>query len=376
MRVEIVVTSARLDELGLSWDLLWRRTGCDVFQSHGWVSAWWRSKPASDRSKLCIGLCWAQDNLIAVIPCTTRWHRGVRVLEWTAKKHSDYCDAMLDPAFRDGEAALALIWKEIGKSGAFDIVYLSHVRPDATVRLLLVKPYAGSVRLRLGQRSDKTLQVRRDAASGHAWFRGLSRKARSNHARGMRIVGESGAVKVRTYQPGQDMDVVLEQMIMLKRQWLVSTGESNPFLDDDAWTLQALIAELTRQHLVRVFSIHCNDALVAASVNITQGSRLQTYFAILDPQFERASPGTLILVEGLIWAFDHGISEVDFLCVDEKHRYKFATDQVHLATYVGARTWVGKMALAVGEQLDQRRASRIKADTLTSVAAAKGLSIA
>ena len=61
------------------------------------------------------------------------------------------------------------------------------------------------------------------------------------------------------------------------------------------------------------------------------------------------------MVEYLTWAFDHGMAEVDFLCGEEQYKFKFATAQTELASYVGAKTWIGGIALALGERLDQRR---------------------
>src|ERR1700753_872602 len=133
----------------------------------------------------------------------------------------------------------------MSKSGNFDVVYLSHVRPDATVRPLFTG--RAGVRLRVGDRSERSLQVHTTAPDGHGWFRSLNKKARNNHTRGMRILGESGPVTVRRYEPGENISPVVERMIALKRQWLATTGRSNRLLDNDARILRALINELGRQ---------------------------------------------------------------------------------------------------------------------------------
>ena len=359
-RFELVATPSRLAEIGPQWDRLWAGSSLGVFQSHGWVMAWWRSRPESDRSTLCIGLGWSGDQLTAIVACVTRWHRGVRVLEWAAKECSDYCDAVVDPNDARGRAAVAAVWAEMSRAGRFDIAYLSHVRPDASIRLLAGDERRKSVALRPGPRADKSLQVRNYEPNGHAWFRSLNKKARNNHTRGKRIVSESGAVEVRLYQPDDDIGAVLDRMIVLKREWLVSTGQSNRLLDNDARTLRALIAELVRQGVVQVFSLDCGGAIVAASVNILHRGRMQAFFATYDPRFDRASPGTLIMVEYLIWAFDHGIAEVDFLCGEEGYKYKFANAQTDLVGYVGARTLLGRATLMVGERLDWARLAKVE----------------
>ncbi len=354
MRTEIVKTSGRMAEVGPAWDDLWKRSSQSVFQSHGWIISWLGSRQASNQSRLCIGLCWMEDRLVAAMPLMTRRHRGARVLEWAAKDCSDYCDAIVDPDLPDGRSALEMVWAALVATAGFDVAYLSHVRPNAAVERLFTGR-SQSIKLKPGHRSARSLQVQSHGANGHSWFRSLNKKARNNHTRGMRIVGETGPVAVRISEPGAPINAVLERMIELKQEWLISTKQSNNILNDDALILRDLVKELARQQVLRVFSIHCGDALVAGSVNIVSGTHMQAFFAAYDPKFDRSSPGTLVMVEYIMWAFDNGITEVDFLCGEEEYKFKFANAQTDLASFVGARTFMGKIALAVGERLDRAR---------------------
>ena len=360
MRTEVVKSANRMAEVKPAWNNLWARSEQSVFQSYGWINAWWHSRQAGDTSRLCLALCWADEELVAVMPLTTRWHRGVRVLEWAAKDCSDYCDALIDPNFADSWRALGSLWAAVAASGGFDIAYLSHVRPDAALCKMLGGRHG--IRLKRGYRSARTLQVESGKPDGHSWFRGLSKKARNNHTRGLRIVGESGPVTVNVSEPGEAIDAVVERMIELKQQWLVDTNQSNQILSDGAATMRALISEMVQQRALRVFSIYSGDVLVAASVNMTAGSRMQAFFAAYDPRFDRASPGTLVMVEYLMWAFDRGISEVDFLCGEEEYKFKFANKQVELGSYVGAKTLMGRLALTVAEWLGQRRTTGVQTE--------------
>lgn len=364
-KTELITTPERLAEVGPAWDALWSRSGQSVFQSHGWIMAWFGSRQAGDRSRLRVGLCWADGRLVAAMPFITRRHRGVRVLEWAAKDCSDYCDALVDSDAADGWQALELAWAAVVSSTGFDVAYLSHVRPDAVVGTLFAG-WSRSIRLKPGHRSARSLQVASNDASGHSWFRALNKKARNNHTRGMRILGETGPVTVRVSEAGDGVHAVLERMIALKQEWLVSTGQKNEILSNDALVLRALIKELARQNVLQVFSIHCGETLVAGSLNIVNGARMQAFFAAYDPAFDRASPGTLVMVEYLTWAFDHGMAEVDFLCGEEQYKFKFATAHTDLASYVGARTWIGRIALALGERLDRARPSEKPAEVIVA----------
>ena len=355
LRTEIVGTAARWAEIGPAWDALWQCFGRSVFQSHGWIGAWWNARPPSDASRPCAALCWADGRLAAALPLATRRHRGLRVLEWAAKDCSDYCDALADP--EDGRAALQQAWAAMAASGGFDLIYLSHVRPDAAVHALLDGGQQ-PVRLRPGQRAARSLQVRSDGTDGQAWLGRLGEEAR-RHACRLRTLGEAGPVAVRAWGTGEPIDALLERMIALK---LADTAQGGSTLDNDAAILRALVGELVRRQTLRLFTVHCGDHLAAALLNIADGAREQVFFSVHDPRFDHAEPEALVLIECLAQAFDRGVTEVDLLCVEDAAKYGYANARLDLASYVGARTLAGRLALAVGERLDRARAARPPAD--------------
>ena len=348
MRTEIVTTARRLVDVGPAWEALWRRGGQSVFQSHGWVAAWWNAAQLHGKSSLCVGLCWDGERLAAVLPCAIRRHRGVRVLEWAAKDCSDYCDALNEPGQAAGVQALEQSWGAMAASGGFDLAYLSHVRPDAALHGLLGGQPQG-LQLRLGRRSAKSRQVRVRAHDGQTWFQGIDAAVRSSHAQGMQALGEMGPVRSELHGPGDTIAGVLDQMISLKRQSLAVTGGTYAILDNDAAMFHALAKELARQQALRIFTLHCGTRLIAALLNIMAGTGMQVFFAAHDPHFSQAALEALALVECAIKAFDMGLTEVDLLCVDQAG-YSFADAQTDLASYVGARTLAGRLALVVGER--------------------------
>ena len=353
LRTEIVGTSARLAEIGPAWDALWQRGGRSVFQSHGWISAWWNARPPSDASRPCVALCWSGGRLAAAMPLATRRHRGVRVLEWAAKDCSDYCDALVDPKAPDGRAALQQAWAAVEAPGGFDLAYLSHVRPDAAFHALL-EGREQPVRLRPGRRTARSLQVRSDGTDGQAWLGRLGEEAQ-NHGHRLRALGEAGPVAAKECKPGEPNEAVLERMVALKQQWLADTGQGSSTMNSDAAILRALAGELVRQQALRLFTIHCGDRLAAALLNIADGTREQVFLSVHDPHFDRAEPEALVLVEYLARAFDSGRTEVDLLCVEDDSKYGYANARLDLASFVGARTLAGRLALAVGERMDRAR---------------------
>ncbi len=369
LRTEIVTSAARFDALGPAWDRLWRGTGRSVFQSHGWIRAWLTAQPPGEGPDLLVGLCWDGDDLVAAIPGAISRRRGLRVLEWAAKACSDYCDAL---AWPPGGPGLAMAWRAMAGAGDFHVAYLSHVRPGATIRLLAGSGSDRPVPLRPSRRADQTLQVRSRGLTGAAWFRTLNKKARNNHTRGKRIIGEMGALSVviGDGRSGRD-DAIFERMIELKRQWLAATGQRSVVLDHDACTLRHLFDYLRSCSCLQVFRLECDGVLVAGLVSVVQERQVAAFFSAFDPRFDRASPGTLAIVEQLVWAFDRGLPEVDFLCGDEPYKFRFADARTELASFVGARTLLGRGALLAGEQMERLRgpAGAAVSDAVVTVSA-------
>ena len=54
----------------------------------------------------------------------------------------------------------------------------------------------------------------------------------------------------------------------------------------------------------------------------------------------------ILIVHYTRWAFDHGLRRVDFLRGDEQFKSRLANTEIGLNRYVGARTAIGKAALA------------------------------
>ncbi len=355
LRAEVVTTPSRLDTVAAPWERLWQRAGQSLFQRHGWIRAWWMAQEWSDGPQLHVGLVWDGDELAAVIPCVIQRHRGMRVLEWAAKECSDYCDALAAPPDR---AALELGWRAMAQAGGYHLTYLSHVRPGAAIRLLAGKAKGDRVALRLSQRRETTLQVRSRGLTGAEWFRTLPKKARNNHTRGKRIISEMGALSIKVSDGSNDA-AKLDRMIELKRDWLTATGKQSSVLEHDGRTLRSQIAYLQSCGALQLFSIECDDALAAGLVSIVHNNHVAPLFSAFDPRFERSSPGNLVIVEQLMWAFDRHLPEVDFLCGDEPYKFLYADAQTDLAAFVGARTLVGHAALMAGQWLDRapRRAA-------------------
>ncbi|MCP9626430.1 GNAT family N-acetyltransferase [Rhodopseudomonas palustris] len=342
-RLEIVRTPERLQQIGIAWETLWERSGALVFQSHAWVAAWWGAVPDQQRRALVIVLAWRGDELDAVMPLATCRLHGIRVLEWAAKDYSDYCDVLLRPGA--DPAQVERMWSYACAQGGFDAAYLGHLLPTAAATTLTRRATGSRLALQRHHRQATSLRVVGPWANGQAWFDSQSGNARRNYRRALKNLSEGANVAFRRLEPDEQLGPALQRCAELKRAWCARNGLVAPLFDEGSPMLQALARVLADKDLLHVFVLERDDMIVAMTINFVQHDTMMAYVTTYDAAFERSSPGYILLFDYIRWAVDHGATSIDFLCGDEDYKYRFANQQVTLASFVGGRTLLGKAAL-------------------------------
>ncbi|WP_420961625.1 GNAT family N-acetyltransferase [Brucella sp. IR073] len=342
-RLEIVESASRLAEVEAPWTQLWRECDALIFQSHGWISAWWKTVKNPEQIALRIGLAWSGERLVAVIPLAITRRKGLSFLEWAAAAHSDYGDILCAPGC--SEATLDALWVRLCRAGGFDLAFINRLLPDAAARRVFAPGKRTGVRLRLDHRQEISSRIAGDGQSGAAWLASRSKKARKNHRRCLKLLEEGGAVRVRLIEAGEPLEPILDRLALLKRKWLENNGRSSELFEEGAPALKALVEVLARAGMLHIFVIERDGVIAAISINFIQHDTMMAWVTTYDPDFARASPGMVLIFEYVQWAFDHGIGTVDLLCGGEAFKDRLASHSVTLQTFIGARTAKGALAL-------------------------------
>jgi CelD/BcsL family acetyltransferase involved in cellulose biosynthesis len=350
-RIEIVRDMSRFEAVAPAWDALWAASGRHIFQHHGWLLGWAGGVRGRRDFRLNIALAWDGDRLAGAMPCAVQRRAGVRVLTWAAQLFSDYCDCLLDQA-GDPRALLAAMWDGLRQAGGFDLVSLQQVRPDAACRPFLAegRPF------RTGDRQERCMRIDNHWRDGAAFFRSLNKKARNNHTRGKRILAEAGGEPAfRVVGAGEDGTALFDEILRLKEAWLRATEPKSTLLGADRAVLRATLDGAWRTGLAKIFLLECGGRIAAASINFCYANRMEAYLTSYDAAFERASPGTILIVEYAQWSFDRGLAHVDFLRGEEAFKFRMANAETRLGSYEGARTLLGQVAMSGHRWLVRRR---------------------
>jgi CelD/BcsL family acetyltransferase involved in cellulose biosynthesis len=355
LRAEIVTDGAAFAALRPAWQPLWERSGGYIFQSHDWISGWISAMADRRDIRLLVALVWDDDQLRGVMPCAVHRRSGLRMLTWASQLFSDYCDCLVDPAC-EGTGVVPLLWDSLNQFGGFDLISLQQLRPDARCRVYFDQMASVGLRLRYGERSERCMRIENRWPDGEAFFRSLNKKGRNNHTRGKRILGElGGEVRFRMVEPGQDANPLLDEILRLKQAWLRANDPRSPLLGPEAIALRTILNAAWNSGLARIFLLECGDRIAAASVNFVHAGRMEAYFTAYDAEFDRASPGTILIVEYARWSFDRGLAHVDFLRGEEAFKFRLANAETVLSSFSGARTLMGHIAVSGHRWWSRRR---------------------
>ena len=362
VRREVLTSGAELAAVAPAWNRLLDETGGSVFQSYGWVSAWWDTLKRPAEGALRIGLLWHGERLVAVLPLTISRRKGLKILEWAAIGTTDYPDILASADCSDSD--LLRLWTDVKALGGYDIVQLHRLLPEARARTLLA-----DTALKPDGRDEVSYRVAGTWDSGVAWFDGQAKKTRQNDRRGRKFLQESGLVQFRLAPADEPLDGLLERFAELKRKWMAERGHQSDLFDGENEALARTVHVLQHAGLLRIFTLSCGEAVVAISINFEQNGAMMALLTTYDPAFERASPGVLLMVDYVQWSIDHGLAMVDFLCGAEPFKLRFATEGKPLQGFSAVRTPLGHLARWVDKQrraIKARRAQQPEADAAVS----------
>ena len=341
-KIEIIREAEGLARLGEAWHHLWLRAEATIFQSHAWISGWWNNIPDRDQRGLVIATAWKGDRLVAVLPLALHPYKGLRLLEWAGRDVCDYCDAIVAP-----DAApdvLHRLWAEATAATRYDVSLLNRLLPGARAWDLRQANGAGQ-RLADNRRLEHSMRVTGDWASGEAWFNHFPKKIRQNYKRGVKFLEEGADLRFRLLPPEEDFEPVLAELSRFKRIWLQKTGIIAPLFDKGAPLLAGLVRVLHETGMLRIFVLERHGRTIAISMNFVEGKSLHAFVTAYDPSVERGSPGMVLMMDYIRWAFDHGLNQVDFLTGDEDFKNRLADEAVPLASIAGTGSMLGRVAM-------------------------------
>jgi CelD/BcsL family acetyltransferase involved in cellulose biosynthesis len=326
----------------------WARLAGDaghVFATPEWLTTWWRSYGAG--SPALIGLVRREGELVAILPLSVWWRRGVPVLRFIGHGPSDQlgpiCGPLTDPALASAV------------SSGFAAIPLHRF-----VLLADLVPAADGLGRLIGGRTlytDESPLLRFEDESWEDFLRSRGPNFRQQVRRFPRKLSEVGPVSYRLVSDPARLDRDLDTLFDLhRRRW---EGAETPFLRGEAFHREFAARALERGWL-RLWFLEVDGRAVAALYGFCVNGIESAYQGGRNPSLARHPLGFILIAHAVQHALGDGMREYHLLRGGERYKARFANTARNLETIGAARGADAQLLLAAasaarGHSLGLRR---------------------
>jgi len=309
-RLEAVADLRGVDALAGAWDDLWGRSGSPVpFTRFGWNRAWWES--FGGESPFTVWTVRATDGTLAALLPTLPDPEAKRpgVLRVWANTHSFRSALLWDPAHPGALLALARGLRHLPGWWMLRIPYLVADDPAvAALRAAFAGEGMGAVTWPIMASPVYALQGTWEEALGS-----LSRRRRESLRRKQRQLLEGGKGRVEIVR-----GTVPDLGARLAQCWAVSAHTwkhrqgSSIAADPRRVAFYEGVGAADKEWLVLAL-LHLDGEPVAFEYNLLCRGVLYSLKLGFDERFAKASPGIVLRMKVLEWAFANGVATFDYM---------------------------------------------------------------
>ena len=295
---------------------LWRRDPrATPFQSPAWIEPWWTHLGGGERIDL-----EARDDagrLIAALPMFVWIDAGVRRLTPLGAGHSDYTDALIDPAAPD---AVDRLWAAVAAAGErWDELWLPDLRADSP--LLGCVPQEWRVENLLGE-TCPVLPLPAHGSVLAALSKSRRRKIVHDHHRAERLGGVETALVGAAAIPE-----ALDALFALHAARWEAAGEPGVLADARVQAFhRAAAPALAEAGLLRLAVVRHEGRIFAVLLGFHDGRRGYSYINGVDLTVPGQSFGTLAFAAMIEAARVDGATAFDFLRGEEPYKYAWGAE--------------------------------------------------
>ena len=298
------------------WDLWRRDPRATPFQSPAWQEAWWAHLGGGERFD--VEARGADGRLVAAMP-TVVWHdAGVRRLVPVAAGHSDYSDALVDPAA--GPDGVAGLWDALlATADRWDELLLPDLRADSP----LLGPVPGGWRAVDEPGEVCPVMVLPPAPPLLA---GLSKSKRRKVVHDRHRAAAVGAVE-EAIVGAEGVDETLDALFALHAARWAAAGEPGVLADPRVQAFhRAAAPALATAGLLRLSVVRLDGRIVAVLLGFVDGRSGYSYINGVDQSVPGQSFGTLAFACVIEDALTGGAGEFHFLRGEEPYKYAWGAE--------------------------------------------------
>lgn len=319
--VELLRTQHELDALEAEWWALWSSASTATpFQSPAWLLPWWRHFGAQPGWALHALTLRREGRLVGLAPLFLHpGPEGARQLSPLGIGITDYHDWLLAPEAADGAARFLESLAE--ERDLWDVADFEELPPGSP---LLAAPLPSTLRAtRTEQSVCPSVPL---PGSGGAYLAARSAWLRRNLRRGMRRLGEGGALGFESATADTLAEFVAAFFRLHEERWR-REGKPGVFVGEAVQDFhREAAAALLARGLLRLYGLRRDGRLIALWYGLAAGGRIYAYQSGFEPEHARDNPGSLIIGHAIQRAIEEGAREFDFLRGSEPYKYDWGAE--------------------------------------------------
>ena len=330
LHLDVVRDPAAFASLAGEWDRLGECLGDRLlFSSHAWLTRSWQRHEKLGR-KMHVVIIRDRGELVLAAPF-------VRIANWIGTVKLVPMDS-LTPQYNDILVAeddrLPLLWGELGahfrRNFRIRSVRLSGVRADSTTARLLQS--IGATRTWSTVAQAISLEP---FPTAEAFFESRSSNTRYNFRRQVRAFERHGSVKFRRISAGPELEPAVRWIFERKDKWVRRKfGAPNWISADGTADFFSDIARVEAERgSAYVTAIELNELLIGALLVFRRGETTFVSKIAYDPEWQKLSPGWLIIMRSLLDCCDEGVQSFDMMIGSDRWKDRIGGNSVPVANY-------------------------------------------
>ena len=332
MEIEVVKDPAKFAQMRSEWnEAAVKSSGSVFFLTHEWLYTWWEKYGLND--DLFIVTVRDKGSLVAAAPLMIRTLKygcfKVKQLQFIAHEVSDYMDFIM---VKDKESCFHLIADKIFESQAdwdvAEFIYLME-RSDlySLWRQNLRADFAQDIKA-----VDVSVTVDLSVHEGFdSYLRSMDKKVRSDVSRQENNLSKQAPVTLKIFTEANQILPVMSSFYSIHKKRWEQQGFASQF---DDITLrkryESLCSELSGSGLLELGCLYVGEDVAALAFCFVFNARDYYYTPAFNPDYERFSPGKILVSRLIKSCIERRIKVFDLLRGGEKYKFFWAKDKAKL----------------------------------------------
>ena len=281
------------------------------------------------------------NELALILPMGIRSFSGIRILTFLGGFHADYAGIVANPKFNFSSITL---WEMIiceAKKNHVDGIWIRNIPAEIGGE---PNPLHSQGCIPI----EKAPSINLSGSWEDFYNTRVKTKVRADSRRQRKRLSEFGSLYFRVVRNNDEATILTKVMVDQKQIRYDEMGIKNQFKDQANIDFYVKSRSERKGPPPHISALYLGDRILAVHWGEVFNGRFYYLMPSHDPEWEKYSPGRLLLEHLIEWSFTNNLDVFDFTVGGETYKYDWATHEMPLYEYKRALTGKGRIFLKFG----------------------------